>query len=104
MMRQIGSKDQIDYTLSPLLKIALGQVTALGLVDKARGGVLTNAHVSGRGTADVEVSFKRHEYFDAKPIYVDPELDFAVVALSKEHSRHCKRGRDLIAVRNHSTD
>ena len=55
------------------------------LVDKARGWVLTNAHVSGRGTADIEVSFKGHEYFDAKPVYIDPELDFAVVAVEQKN-------------------
>ncbi|MFL2842049.1 MAG: S1C family serine protease [Candidatus Puniceispirillaceae bacterium] len=55
------------------------------LVDKARGWVLTNAHVSGRGTADLEVSFKGHEYFDAKAIYVDPELDFAIVAVEQKN-------------------
>lgn len=55
------------------------------LVDKARGWVLTNAHVSGRGTADLEVSFKGHEYFDAKPVYIDPELDFAVIAVEQKN-------------------
>ena len=43
------------------------------LVDRARGWVLTNAHVSGWGTAEIEVSFKGHDYFEAKPEYVDPE-------------------------------
>lgn len=55
------------------------------LIDKERGWILTNAHVSGYGTGDIEVSFKGQDYFDAKPIYVDPELDFAVVHVLSEN-------------------
>ena len=55
------------------------------LVDKQRGWVLTNAHVSGYGTGDLEVSFKGFDYFEAAPVYVDPELDFAVVKVDAEN-------------------
>ena len=55
------------------------------LVDRARGWVLTNAHVSGWGTAEIEVSFKGHDYFEAKPEYVDPELDFAIVKVEAKN-------------------
>ena len=32
------------------------------LIDRKRGWVLTNAHVSGYGTGDIEVSFKGYDY------------------------------------------
>ena len=54
------------------------------LFDKERGWFLTNAHVSGRGTGDVEISFKGQDFNDAKLVYVDPELDFSILSLKKE--------------------
>ncbi len=54
------------------------------LVDRARGWILTNAHVAGYGTGDIQVSFKGHDYVTVKPTYVDPELDFAIVQIDKE--------------------
>ena len=41
-------------------------------------------HVSGRGTGDVEISFKGVDLNDAKLVYVDPELDFSILSLKKE--------------------
>ena len=55
------------------------------LVDKKQGWLLTNAHVSGYGTGDIEVSFKGSDYFEAKPIYIDPELDLALVKVPLEN-------------------
>ena len=55
------------------------------LIDRKRGWVLTNAHVSGYGTGDIEVSFKGYDYFDAKPVYIDPELDLAIVQVKTEN-------------------
>ena len=49
------------------------------LVDRKKGWLLTNAHVSGYGTGEVEISFKGQDYIDATIAYVDPELDLAVV-------------------------
>ena len=54
------------------------------LVDRARGWILTNAHVAGYGTGDIQVSFKGHDYVTVKPTYVDPELDFAIVQIANE--------------------
>ena len=45
---------------------------------------MTNAHVSGRGTGDIEISFKGQDFNDAELVYVDPELDFSVLALERE--------------------
>jgi len=53
------------------------------LIDKEKGWFLTNAHVSGRGTGDIEISFKGEEFHDANLIYVDPELDFSILYLEQ---------------------
>jgi serine protease Do len=53
------------------------------LVDKERGWIITNAHVSGYGTADLEVSFKDEKYTSAQVLYADNELDLAVIMVSK---------------------
>ena len=53
------------------------------LFDKERGWFLTNAHVSGRGTGDIEVSFKGQDFNEAELLYVDPELDFSILSLNK---------------------
>ena len=52
------------------------------LFDKERGWFLTNAHVSGRGTGDIEVSFKGQDFNEAELLYVDPELDFSILSLA----------------------
>lgn len=54
------------------------------LFDKERGWFLTNAHVSGRGTGDIEVSFKGQDFNEAELLYVDPELDFSILTLDKD--------------------
>ena len=54
------------------------------LFDKERGWFLTNAHVSGRGTGDIEVSFKGQAFNEAELLYVDPELDFSILSLDKD--------------------
>jgi len=51
------------------------------LVDEKKGWVLTNAHVSGRGTADVQVAFHSRNFINAKVRYVDTELDLAVLEI-----------------------
>ena len=55
------------------------------LIDKVRGWILTNAHVSGYGTGDIEVSFKGQDFVPVDAVYVDPELDFAVLKVDKEY-------------------
>ena len=51
------------------------------LVDDENGYVVTNAHVSGRGNARIELAFKGHQYQSAEAIYVDPNLDIAILQL-----------------------
>lgn len=49
------------------------------LVDKKRGWIITNAHVSGRGNAEVQVAFYSSNFELADVVYVDPELDLAIL-------------------------
>ena len=49
------------------------------LVDRERGWILTNAHVAGKSPSTVRVSFKDFPYFKAEKIYVDNQLDLAVL-------------------------
>lgn len=55
------------------------------LVDKERGWILTNAHVSGRGTGYIEIGFKGQDFVEADIVYVDPELDFALLSTTPEN-------------------
>ena len=54
------------------------------LFNKKKGWILTNAHVSGRGTGDIEVAFKGKDFNDAELVYVDPELDFSIISIAKD--------------------
>lgn len=65
------------------------------VVDKDRGWILTNAHVSGRGTGYIEVAFKGHDFVEAEIKYVDPELDFAVLSIKPEGVPDSARDADL---------
>lgn len=52
------------------------------LADKANRYIITNAHVAGRGNANIQIAFENYEYEDATAIYVDPVLDLAVLQTS----------------------
>ena len=54
------------------------------LVDVDNRYLVTNAHVSGRGNATIEIAFKGHEYVSAEAIYVDPLLDIAVLQIESD--------------------
>lgn len=54
------------------------------LIDKNKSWFLTNAHVSGRGSGDIEISFKGQEFVEAELIYVDPDLDFSILSIEKQ--------------------
>jgi S1-C subfamily serine protease len=49
------------------------------LVDRARGWILTNAHVASRSPATLIVSFKGEKYISARRVFVDRLLDVAVL-------------------------
>lgn len=71
------------------------------LVDRELGLIVTNAHVSGKSPAAIRVGFRGKTYVNARPVYIDPELDLAFL---KVHANHlpswataakldCSRGR-----------
>ena len=49
------------------------------VVDKASGLIVTNAHVSGVGNTFIKIAFKGERFIKSELIYVDPELDIALV-------------------------
>ena len=49
------------------------------VVDKPLGLIVTNAHVSGVGNTYIKVAFKGEKFIKSELIYVDPELDLALV-------------------------
>ncbi len=51
------------------------------LVDRDRGLIVTNAHVTGRSPASISVSFKGKRSVKAQPVYIDPELDLAILKI-----------------------
>jgi len=60
-----------------------GVFTGAGFViDKDRGWIATNAHVTGRITQSVKVQFKDGRYNSAKLLYLGTFRDFAVLAVS----------------------
>ena len=73
-------KASISY---PFAEDKAGTFNGAGfLIDRNRGWFLTNAHVSGRGNSDIEISFKGEDFKEAKLIYADPELDFSILSVS----------------------
>ena len=55
------------------------------IVDIQRGWVMTNAHVAGRSPSFVAVNFhKGRDYHPVEKLYVDPYLDFALLAVPPE--------------------
>lgn len=52
------------------------------VVDKSTGIIVTNAHVSGVGNTYIKIAFKGERFVKSKLIYVDPELDIALVQVN----------------------
>ncbi len=74
-------KSRIKYPFSEeTRKIRTG---AGFLVDKERGWVVTNAHVSTRNPSSLRVSFKGRKKFPSELLYVDPFLDLAVIKVPR---------------------
>ena len=55
------------------------------IINKKKGYILTNAHVSGRGDTKLKLKFKSGTYKNAKPIYIDPEYDIAILEIDKRY-------------------
>jgi len=54
------------------------------LVNREQGWILTNRHVVAEGASEVEVRFKETGYFDAEKVYLDPNLDLALIKIPLE--------------------
>ena len=51
------------------------------LIDKERGWIVTNAHVSTRNPDSIQIAFKDQDYADGKLVYADRFLDVGIVAI-----------------------
>lgn len=51
------------------------------VIDAERGWIATNAHVVSSSPSKVSVNFRNEEPVDAKKIYVDPLVDFAILQI-----------------------
>ena len=51
------------------------------LVDIKKGLIITNAHVTGYSLSKVRVAFRDNDFISAKQVYVDPEIDMAIVKI-----------------------
>ena len=72
-------KTSIEY---PFYEDDAGTSKGAGfLIDKDKGWIFTNAHVSGRGNARVYIAFKDKKYIKANVLYVDPILDIAMLEM-----------------------
>jgi S1-C subfamily serine protease len=58
------------------------QIGAAFLVDRNRGWLLTNAHVTGHSPGSVDVAFIDGRSRPARPVYIDPYLDVAVLEVA----------------------
>jgi serine protease Do len=77
----------LNYTVEVRTSVPLGFIedeqgvsTGAGfVVDKARGWIMTNAHVTSYSPARLEVAFGQGRFVPARRIWVDPFLDLAVL-------------------------
>ena len=51
------------------------------LVDKKKGLIITNAHVTGSSISRVRVAFRDNDFIHAKQVYVDQEIDMAIIKI-----------------------
>ena len=69
----------------PFIEDARGSGKGTGiLIDKERGYILSNAHVTGRSPAKNEVNFKEQDTIEAKQIYIDPLLDISILQIPSD--------------------
>ena len=66
----------------PLLKIKVGLRLGSGFLVDKKGFVITNAHVTGSSVSKVRVAFRDHDFISAKQVYVDPEIDMAILKIN----------------------
>lgn len=80
----------------PFIEDEPGSLAGAGiLVDSAHGWILTNAHVASHSYSEVTVEFRGEKSLRAKPVYVDPYLDIAVIAYDPSEMKTPRREADL---------
>jgi len=73
---------------TPFVEDEEGAFSGAGfLVDATRGWIVTNAHVVGRGPAEIQVAFWGEPFHPARKIYVDSFSDVAIIAVDLKHPR-----------------
>ena len=65
------------------------------LIDKKRGWILTNAHVTSYSPAQISVSFKDEDFVPSETVYVDPYLDLAIIKFPPEKITADKKEAEL---------
>ena len=85
-------KDAARYTVKivttiefPFFNDDYGETFGAGfLVDKEKGWILTNRHVVGDAPSQVDVRFRDSGYFKAEKLYLDPQVDLALIRVPRE--------------------
>ncbi len=87
---EVVFKQAIQYTVKIDTRVRIpfdgekkGSSTGAGfLVDKARGWVMTNAHVVSRSPSYLSAAFHNQSSHPAEKVYVDPYLDLAIIRIA----------------------
>ena len=70
-------RTRVEY---PTLKDKKGSFTGAGfLINKEKGWIATNAHVSSRNPESIEIAFKGQRFVESKLLFIDRYLDLAVL-------------------------
>ena len=85
-------QDAVRYTVKietttehPYINDTYGTVIGAGfLIDKTMGWVLTNRHVVADAPSLVEVRFSNSDYMPAEKLYLDPQVDLALLRIPVE--------------------
>lgn len=76
-------RTRVEY---PTLKDKKGSFTGAGfLINKEKGWIATNAHVSSRNPESIEIAFKDRRFVEAKLQFIDRYLDLAVLKVATKH-------------------
>jgi len=71
---------QVELSI-PFIEDEQGSFQGAGfVVDAERGWVLTNAHVAGHSPTELKIAFEDGRLIPAERVYVDPQLDVAVIS------------------------
>ncbi len=72
-------------TEHPFLNDQQGRTFGAGfLIDRDKGWILTNRHVVAEAPSQVEVRFIDSDYRPAEKLYLDPQVDLALIRIARE--------------------